>query len=206
MRAFTLKDEVTTGLRFQAQSFDDPGWSFCLGMYTVKASSEIIEYLYELSHDLESPHRNIFSGYLEEAIVAARTEVKECGWAVDDLAYIDDALYPTGKPHPKGGACLLHVATPQTGLCASSYDELLAHGHVKRQYHDITDAVGITPLRTAESKTGSFEHLFQMEQGSSFRIKRQTRSSWTEALILWTGWELKLLQTQRRRSREYQHT
>jgi len=216
MRTFTIKNTVTIGLRFYPPDKDIGSWHFRLGggeagraETLIPADKELSAYLTRVDGDLcagsKGEPQQSFQGYTPEELSAARAEVYD-GWTVDELFLAEDHLCHAGKHHPKGGPCLVHIAVPtatgQLELEAGSYTEVLEGGRIKRQYHDIDSAAGVTPLHVGEGPRGTYEHLFRMERGSSFRIKRRASSGlWTEALVLWTGLEMKLLPSRKDRQR-----
>lgn len=206
MRTFTVKNATTPGLRISPPTTGMPAWHLCVGggdidllETLIPVSAEVSDYLDALDADLQSAVRGqtpkILTGYTREQLEAARAETFD-GWMVDDLSYDGVDTLHHSKAHPKGGPCTVHLAVPsmdgKVHIEASSYDEVLEGGRIRRQYHAASRAAGIEVLHSGEGPGGVPEYLLQMERGASFRIRRAA-GPWTEALVLWTGHELKLL-------------
>lgn len=211
MYNFTITDHVIQGVRLSPPESDMPTWHLRLGCSEegtlIPTERAVTEHLSRLDAALRAAVKGepqeIFRGSPEQ-LAAARAETFD-GWWVDELSLVEDTLHHAGKHSPKGGPALVHLAVPSGDgklvLEAGSYREVVEGGRVRRQYDDIADATGVTPLHTGEGVAGAPEHLFQMERGASFRVRR-AEGPWTEALVLWTGHELKLLPSRKEQRRQ----
>lgn len=211
MHSFTLSNRIQRGIRLSPPESGN-AWFLRLGQgdraVQVPALEPLSSYLTKVDKELRAASRgaaSMFGDVDQQLAERAMAEVYE-GWLVDQLAYDAEtgSLAYVGDHHPRGGPCLLHLNVPNDGkapeLEAGSYREVLEGGRVRRVYDDIADAAGVMPLQCGYGPKEHVEHLFRMERGASFRIK--SSGPWGEALVLWTGQELKLLPSRKQRREE----
>ena len=223
MYNFTIKDTVRRGL-FISVPNDDIGWHLSIdcgdSLLCIPVDRRVSDHITQHDQDLraavhglpQTSYPDLSSAPADRASASAALQEVYKGWWLDklslgskvpgcvDMGRPDDRLYCAGE-HSGGGPCLAHLAVPcqQDGepfLEATTYKEKLINNRIRRVYDSIDTAVGLSSYRGCCK-----EQLFQMEQGSSFRIRRSS-GPWREAKVLWTGHELKLLPSQRQERRQ----